>query len=431
MHVLALLLVVLLIFFLAAWAELRRAGWPGPLSLAGEVRQNLGRFAGVFIEYPHIALPRVTAYALAVELLFVGSAFVAMPWGATDEPIRSSLANTLRQTWLRTTHLLPIVFLVGMFAAELNHATRQWYRAAPNRTAGSAQQRPWHLKHQDEMIATACFAAATWMVWAALRAVGARRGSAPVARPPTCEFCGYNLTGTSMDGRCPECGEPVAASLGPDVRTGTLWQQRRQVGRWRAWRRCCVDAVLRPRWFGRQLQVRSSRTDHRGFLVMHLPAAFVIGSVGGFGGIIAVFVVPKGFGLVTHDRWFALVGLTLLIGWLLAASALLIALIAAGLVGIWSGLRDARNRRNLMNGSMQAASYLSGFLVLWALFALLNAAAALALEVHGWFRAVEAHVHIDDDVLLLLSWLVPNLTCLAIYLVLVARITAGARYANK
>ena len=38
------------------------------------------------------------------------------------------------------------------------------------------------------------------------RSVGTRPAVPIMERPPTCEFCGYNLTGTAIDGRCPECG---------------------------------------------------------------------------------------------------------------------------------------------------------------------------------------------------------------------------------
>ncbi|MFG0292896.1 MAG: hypothetical protein ACF8MJ_07055 [Phycisphaerales bacterium JB050] len=38
-----------------------------------------------------------------------------------------------------------------------------------------------------------------------------------------CESCGYDLTGSTPEGVCGECGEPVAASL-PGCRTGSPWQ---------------------------------------------------------------------------------------------------------------------------------------------------------------------------------------------------------------
>ncbi len=45
----------------------------------------------------------------------------------------------------------------------------------------------------------------------------------PDAVSVLCEFCGYDLTGTSPEGVCGECGEAVARSL-PEHRTGSPWQ---------------------------------------------------------------------------------------------------------------------------------------------------------------------------------------------------------------
>jgi hypothetical protein len=50
----------------------------------------------------------------------------------------------------------------------------------------------------------------------------------PKTPEPLCELCGYNLSVSPMEGRCPECGRPVLESLGPDVRTPTLWERRPQ-----------------------------------------------------------------------------------------------------------------------------------------------------------------------------------------------------------
>ncbi|MGD8452305.1 MAG: hypothetical protein PVJ57_10845 [Phycisphaerae bacterium] len=49
-------------------------------------------------------------------------------------------------------------------------------------------------------------------------------------RPACCDGCGYRLTGLPTDGRCPECGLEVAASL-PGTRQPPAWATARGLGR--------------------------------------------------------------------------------------------------------------------------------------------------------------------------------------------------------
>ena len=78
----------------------------------------------------------------------------------------------------------------------------------------------------------------------------------PAAAPvPTesdvlCEHCGYTLNGLPPDGRCPECGEPVAESLQESGRTLTAWETERHFFATTA------DVVLRPAAFYRHLRTR-------------------------------------------------------------------------------------------------------------------------------------------------------------------------------
>jgi len=47
------------------------------------------------------------------------------------------------------------------------------------------------------------------------------------------------------------------------------------------------------------------------------------------------------------------------------------------------------------------------------------------------FRIIEDVTGIDDGVLAFFAWLIPNLVCAVTYFGLVARGTAGLRYANR
>lgn len=69
-----------------------------------------------------------------------------------------------------------------------------------------------------------------------------------------CEHCGYTLNGLPHDGRCPECGEPVADSLGIG-RTEPAWEQT-QSRRFAAWVQTSIAIIFHPTHFYRTLTTR-------------------------------------------------------------------------------------------------------------------------------------------------------------------------------
>ena len=452
-HLIAAVLVVIVIFILASWAESDRPGgfWAGLDRVIGETIEEIGRHRDEFTAV-------LAGTVVTIEVGYVASAFVLMSWGARDERARSSFANALRQMWLHTSHVVVAVFLVGVLVVALERTQANWRRShqpvniaynppqpPANLTPGTQawqdyqaaamayqrqyqqasrarwRSRPWYVRYNEELLAYACFAGATWILWALLRAVGADRRTPPVARAPTCERCGYNLTATPMESRCPECGERVVLSLGPDVRPGALWERRREVGRWRAWWRCSVDPMVRPRWFGGQLRAGSRETGHRGFLAMHLVPIFFIAAVG----IIMCYVVDTGQNPLEHDAEVLWIVGTL-VGYFTSACLFFTALLAAGLIGVGYAVSQ---KRNLMGAAAQAASYLGGYLMLWALLSATMAVGAFALE--DWFDELEDVFFIDDEILAFFFWLLPNLACLLLYVLLVWRATTAARYANR
>lgn len=62
--------------------------------------------------------------------------------------------------------------------------------------------------------------------------------------PILCETCGYDLTGLTPEGDCPECGRAIASSL-PENRIGSPWQRGRYLGGW--WK--TLRMLWRPRKF--------------------------------------------------------------------------------------------------------------------------------------------------------------------------------------
>ena len=280
-------LVVILIFLLVAWSETRASLDPARVAL--EFIALLDEVAHTFDPHPSFILLPIIGITLWVEAALIGIAFMLMSWGARDERLRTSFANSLRRVWLHLAGVWPLVLMIASIGILVEANARTWrsanpspmpdyprpptlspsdpayqqkfqaynaaireyqkqYRAAQGRIDKWRGTQPWYVREWEVIPVGLSFAGGLWILLSALRAVGAPRRSTPLERPPTCDACGYNLTTMPVDSRCPECGEPVAASLGPDVRPGSPWRHRRTRGRWEAWKRCAAGAVgLGPR----------------------------------------------------------------------------------------------------------------------------------------------------------------------------------------
>ena len=404
---------------------------------------------------------------LSIEMVFLALAVFLMPWGACDERLSATFRHSLRRVWLQTTHAIPILLFVVSVSFVLAGAQRAWWRGHPAPTGSPAypvapeltpsdpgyadahreyeaalrQFQRQHLEHRQEIAAwvrtvpwyigppsgiiqSVALLASLWGLWALVRALGADRGVVPMVRAPTCEGCGYRLTGMPMESRCPECGEPVVESLGPDARSGTIWERRAEVGRLQAWRRCFLGTFLRPRRFGRQLRLGSPKTDYRNFLALHLPLIFCFGAAGFLAGILAtitnvIVFFPSMQVLLTAGGTY---------GSFSVIAAVLLTALAALLGSAWHGFRG---RRNLMPGAIQVACYLSGYLTLCFVFAAASGTTVVTLYDSGVYAGWARVLRIDDEFLAFLSWLVPNVLCLIVYFLLVVRGTAATRYANR
>jgi len=88
----------------------------------------------------------------------------------------------------------------------------------------------------------------------------------PESNDVLCERCGYVLNGLPDDGRCPECGKPIAESAGHN-RLPTPWDASAESGidRSRGFIRTTLDVILSPRRFYRTFATRASLAAARSF----------------------------------------------------------------------------------------------------------------------------------------------------------------------
>ncbi len=225
--------------------------------------------------YPNEFLLGVAVSVGIVELSFAIFALLLAPWGARDEKFKTSLSHAFRQSWLHTINIVVAIVICAVATVVIGYCNTAWrithtpdygiYLTPPN--VPKAQQStspewkaymkkyqeqqsrywseyqkwqrnwPWWVYYEEEVIGVVWCAGAFWTACSFAMAVGTRRRVTPMERPPLCENCGYNLSGTDRDSRCPECGEGVELSFGANLRTGPAWQQYYER------KRICSDAV--------------------------------------------------------------------------------------------------------------------------------------------------------------------------------------------
>jgi hypothetical protein len=81
------------------------------------------------------------------------------------------------------------------------------------------------------------------------------RTDVPAEADILCEHCGYGLNGLPTDGRCPECGEPIADSTTDDGRVPPAWEDGGST--LARFLRTTKQVILAPANFFRHLQTRT------------------------------------------------------------------------------------------------------------------------------------------------------------------------------
>jgi hypothetical protein len=89
-----------------------------------------------------------------------------------------------------------------------------------------------------------------------------------------CEHCGYTLNGLPPDGRCPECGTPMADSIGPG-RTPPVWETA-ESHKLAAWIATTRAVIFHPTHFYRTLTTRGNVQTARTFAQVHWGFASIL-----------------------------------------------------------------------------------------------------------------------------------------------------------
>lgn len=265
-------------------------------------------------------------------------------------------------------------------------------------------------------------ALSVWFLWALFRAAGVPRKGSASARPPTCEYCGYNLTDTAIESRCPECGVPAVMSLGPDVRRGTAYD-RAPKGGFSVMQGCWLDAIFRPKTIGRQIQlIQPSRRYRRCLTAIAVPA-FVVCAVGS---LVAFFVAERG--RVDASEMVELLLVMPLVGVCIPAGVFLLAMLVTSVVGMTLSIRE---KRNLLPAAVQMQCHLGGFLLAWIAFGWFWTVLTISLDNARALRGMRRAFRIDDELVTFFFWLLPTAGLLFLDAVLVWKGTRAARYANR
>jgi hypothetical protein len=437
----------------------------------------LNELARALEHFPLEVLLILVAVVLGVEVGFVLLAAMLMPWGARDEPMKASFAHALRVTWLHTAHAFVGVCLAGGIIVFVEGWRQSWMRihpwSSPNiqtptippapsppstappgsqawtdyqkafqehqkqsqalwneygrqwRLAWNAYrgQQPWYVRYADVFHFYTSAIASLWFLWALLRAMGTRVGVVPPQRPPMCEFCGYNLSVTPINSRCPECGAAVMDSLGPEVRPGIPCERWRELGRVRAAWRSLWYVAVRPARLGRQTRLRPTRAAWKGILLAGLVAIFLF-SGAGFMLIYAIEGLHYGRDFDWEALWIGVVGS----GLFAAVCGLLWSGLAATLVAVVERLRFGRN---LLPVAMQNAACLGGLLSISVLISALILAGTLHLMRIGFYNRIAQALAMWEGEITVYVWLIPSVVMLLLYFVPLYRATASARYANR
>jgi hypothetical protein len=277
----------------------------------------------------------------------------------------------------------------------------------------------WYVEVIDAFITVAFSGSLIAYLVSLFRAVGAPREVAPPDHKRQCDRCGYSLIGTAADGNCPECGRPVADSIGPQARSTHDWKNRKTLGLLRAWWRAGFTPFSTDNPNLRRLSISGNDRSFQSYMVIHLlvivPIVFLAQLPAALGEHRGIYFPRSGIQEAMMTTWIVVL--------------FCLALILATAVFV-SFVNAVRFKRNLAAYAMQAAAYQS-FYLLWTTVMAMIAVFLLNLGERTVSLGIAtstgiAPEHVDG----LVVGVIAAVTS-ATFLFGVFRATATARYASR
>ncbi len=387
-----------------------------------------------------------------IELAFVVTALCVVACGARDEPLRRSFAHAFRQTWLHTINIAVFAILCACFINMTESVRHEFNRRIESKMApypqppknvapGSPEQKAYNkavgkwyqqrsklvsqtapilYRYNDEACVAMCITAGFLALATLFAAAGANRPTDPIERDPNCECCGYNLTGLTTDGACPECGQSIIESVGENIRLGPPWERAAKIGHIRAWFQTARISIFDPSGLGKSLKTQQMTNAHQSFFGWTMSANFAFTAL-----VLSVFMLIVENERMSQNDWeFILFGVPL-ISFVISLAQFVFLQLATLNIGFrysW------RNKKNLLGATSRATSYCSAYLIVWTILVSLTGILAYLIYLKGILATIFGFY--GTDTFVAAGWGITILILLLIQQILITRAVQAAQYAN-
>lgn len=283
---------------------------------------------------------------IVAEAIFLLLSLLLLPWGDGTASAGTSWRHALRTAWLHTGHLALNVCLfaaVVLLCHNYLEPLRQWWWLETSTPPTDSVLLQWVANHYEYVLLLSFLACGAWYLTSLMQAMTLPLMPSAPTRPPLCETCGYNLSHHELSARCPECARPVAASIGPLVRTSVRWLPLPHRPRRTGFFGATIQPWASPQRFFMTVPTNGGLAWAGTFLLAHLiltAAALPIG----WALSTAVFY-PEGFTRIVQDDGFGQTAFALVCsGLALGCFCALVTGLSAAVIGLVFSRYDGRNQ---------------------------------------------------------------------------------------
>jgi hypothetical protein len=249
------------------------------------------------------------------------------------------------------------------------------------------------------------------------------RGPADQPEPhdPWCDDCGYILTGVDPAGRCPECGRPIAESLGPQNRPPTPWERRPSFLNLPVILAQAAAVVRRPRTLFFSMPTLTGQAAAQRWLLGSTIVLFVL----------ALPIVPALYIALDAEWNFALLAGSLAMGLAWAVFGLMMVGVETAGIAAFSRMRG---QMVYLSTSSKVTSYSALLMIPWILLGGAQLIAYTCLTSLHQGQGIQKLFHVGlqgEQVILAVSLSLAHIGGLLWYELTVYRGLRAIQYANK